>query len=55
VNAACFDSIEQLAAMLDAPKVVSLTLAWDSKLETLAGIGRFPNLRYLKVTSLTPS
>ncbi len=53
VGAACFDSIEQLAGLLDTPKLLSLTLAWNGKLGTLAGIERFPNLRYLKVTSLT--
>ncbi len=53
VNAAVFDSIDQLANLLPTENIVSLTLAWNKMIEDLRGIEAFPNLRYLKVTSLT--
>ncbi len=53
VNAAAFDSIDSLADLLPCQELVSLTLSWNRTIETLAGIERFPNLRYLKLGSLT--
>jgi len=53
VSAAAFDDIDTLADLLPCPEIISLTLAWNKKIETLAGIERFPNLRYLKLSSLT--
>jgi len=53
VSVANFDSIEQLGDLLDPPSILSLTLGWNAKLETLAGIDEFRNLRHLKATSLT--
>jgi hypothetical protein len=53
VNAAAFDSIENLADLLPCQELVSLTLSWNKNIETLRGIERFPNLRYLKLGSLT--
>lgn len=53
VSAAAFDTIDQLADFLPAENIVSLTLAWNRKIDNLDGIDAFPNLRYLKITSLT--
>ena len=53
VSAAGFDSIDGLADLVPCQNLISLTLAWNSKIETLQGIERFPNLRYLKLVSLT--
>ncbi|MCW3052852.1 MAG: hypothetical protein JWN14_2022, partial [Chthonomonadales bacterium] len=52
VNAAAFDDIDSLVDVLPCEKLVSLTLSWNRKIETLAGIERFPNLRCLKLSSL---
>lgn len=53
VNVAAFDSIESLADLLPSQELVSLTLSWNKNIQTLKGIERFPNLRYLKIGSLT--
>ncbi len=53
VSAASFDSIEELAEVLPRDQIVSLTLCWNRTIETLGGIEQFPNLRYLKLSSLT--
>lgn len=53
VNVAAFDSIDSLADLLPCQSLVSLTLSWNKNIETLRGIERFPNLRYLKLGSLT--
>jgi len=53
VSAAGFESIGRLADVLCGRDIVSLTLGWNRELTSLEGIERFPNLRYLKITSLT--
>lgn len=53
VSAAAFDSVKQLADLLPIQNIISLTLAWNQKIEDLQGIEAFTNLRYLKLTSLT--